>query len=198
MILPKAVQVTSFSTKRKDGNVSLRCKVDGQTRDYDIQRSMIIALFEIQSSAHNLLELVKYLPIAAVISVNGLQIEEMQLFSSMDEAEDHVATLVCFSESDGDITTPGPTVIKQEKTSPSRTGQSARKQLSFDTDPSPSPSASEESATEVVVAKESSAVDIAQGTQSSSEKTEGYQSTENEVREEDQVDEEECLNILES
>lgn len=83
--------------------MSLRCKVNGTTRNYDMQRSMLIALFNFDKPTQSLLQLVPYLPVCAVVSVNGLQIEEMHVFSTMEEADNYVETIICFSNSDEDM-----------------------------------------------------------------------------------------------
>lgn len=103
VVLPTTAEIVGFNTRRRDGNMSLRCEIDSQLRSFDVKRDLVISLFNIHNPTQNLLPLANCLPKHAVIHVNGLQIEEMTLFQTKKDAQDHFITLTCFSEEENDF-----------------------------------------------------------------------------------------------
>lgn len=98
--LPIALQVEGFTTKTKDGTVGLRCKTADQMRVFYISRTELISMYDMATASQNLRELVSFLPIYAVVHLNGVKIEQMQTFCSKDEADQHVASYHCLNDDD--------------------------------------------------------------------------------------------------
>lgn len=117
VVIPNAVHIIGYDTKRKDGNVALTCEDGGQLRSFDIGRSYLISLFGLQNPTQKLLELVPHLPISAVIQTSGMQVVEMHIFESLQVAKDHVQTIACCTDADEEICEDQPTTSSHASTS---------------------------------------------------------------------------------
>lgn len=101
-MVPTIGEIVGFTTRRKDGLMSLRCQVDGQLRSFDVPRETVISLFNLINPRQNMLQLSTYLPKPTVIHVNGMFIEEMNIFQTMAEAHDHLQTIYSCAQSGTD------------------------------------------------------------------------------------------------
>lgn len=67
-------------------------------------RTNLVQLFELDNPSANLYELVEFLPIYAVTSINGVIVEEIETFDSMQSAHNKIASLKCLTEMSEDGT----------------------------------------------------------------------------------------------
>lgn len=98
ILLPTPLEIVGFNTKLQNGYVGIRCEIDGVQRICHMLKANLIELFELDNPSQNLYELVDFLPVYAVASINGLLIEEIETFPSLAMACDKVASYECLDD----------------------------------------------------------------------------------------------------